>query len=410
MSNLTEKLRLLGVNVSKRDLPPVNMATRPVKSNLLSILNGEYKYNEFGTSFVIENYFAYGSLEKLEIPKPKEKLHSIANWCGDLGIIEHEPDKLVFIDTETSGLAGGTGTYTFLIGAGKFEEHQFNISQFFLHDPAEESAQLYALETFISGCRTVVTYNGKSFDIPLLNTRFITHGWKPIFSELGHIDLLHLARRLWHDRIPSRTLGNIETNVLGIFRTQEDVPGWMIPQIYFDFLQFGDTIQLKNVQYHNMMDVLSLSLLFNYLIDLINDPYSFVTSDEDFLSLAKFHEEIDNIQIAIALYQKCLDMPILPQKRITALDRLAAIYKRQNNLSNAIPLWEEAAQQEHLNAYLELAKYYEHHEHNIFKALQLTNQAIRILERTSNTDLNKIKWLPELEHRQNRLIRLSMQN
>jgi hypothetical protein len=227
---------------------------------------------------------------------------------------------------------------------------------------------------------------------------------------LGHIDLLHLARRLWHDRIPSRTLGNIETNVLGIFRTQEDVPGWMIPQIYFDFLQFGDTIQLKNVQYHNMMDVLSLSLLFNYLIDLINDPYSFVTSDEDFLSLAKFHEEIDNIQIAIALYQKCLDMPILPRKRITALDRLAAIYKRQNNLSNAIPLWEEAAQQEHLNAYLELAKYYEHHEHNIFKALQLTNQAIRILERTSNTDLNKIKWLPELEHRQNRLIRLSMQN
>lgn len=405
MSDLEEKLKLLGITFGKENLSLSAPSIK--KKNLVEILKGDFKENRFGTTFVIESIYPYETNHRLVVKDLNEQLQAISSWFGNPNILNNKPSSFAFLDTETTGLVGGSGIYTFLIGVGKFEEHQFKILQFFLHDPAQESAQLYALEEFLSGCRTVITYNGKSFDIPLLNTRFITHGWNPIFSEFGHIDLLHLVRRLWRDKLPSRTLGNIETKVLHTFRTNEDIPGWLIPQIYFDYLQIGDTSRLANIQYHNLMDVLSLALLFNHLIQLTANPSATIESGEDLLSLAKFYEEAGNFENAINLYQKCLEDQLQPNQRSKAFERLALIYKRQNKILEAIPLWEAAICQDNLNAMIELAKYYEHRAHQIDKALQLTDNAIASLEKNDLSLFERKKLVSELEHRRNRLVRLS---
>jgi len=147
-------------------------------------------------------------------------------------------EEIRTVDTETTGLAGGSGTYTFMVGIGRFEGDEFRLAQFFLRDPSEEAAQLAAIEKFLAPCQAVVSFNGKSFDLPLLNSRYLINGCPPPLAGAAHIDLLHLSRRLWRARLPSRTLGNLEAKILGLTRAQQDVPGWMIPDLFLDRLLF----------------------------------------------------------------------------------------------------------------------------------------------------------------------------
>src|SRR4030067_1036414 len=141
-----------------------------------------------------------------------------------------------------------------------------------MRDPFEEPAMLLALEEFLAPCKTLVTFNGKSFDAPLLTTRYTLQGWPSPMGRMAHIDLLHLARRLWRDRLPSRTLSNLEVQILGAQRSEEEIPGWMIPQMYFDFLRDGDARPMKRVFYHNEMDVLSMAALLNLVVNLLENP------------------------------------------------------------------------------------------------------------------------------------------
>jgi uncharacterized protein YprB with RNaseH-like and TPR domain len=400
MSDLIDKLKSLGLNVGANSIK-----NRPTP-NLVEALSGAYIQNNFGTTFIVDNKFPYGSQENLEFPRLQSRLQPIADWCGDPSLLEHDPESFVFVDTETTSLGSGTGTYTFLIGAGKFSKDHFEISQFFLQDPIYEPPQLYALEEFIAGCRTIVTYNGKSFDVPLLNSRYLANGWKPIFSDFIHIDLLHLVRRLWRDRLPSHTLGSVESNLLAITRLGQDVDGWLIPHIYFNYLHLGETQDLKKVLYHNLIDVLSLSQLFNYTLDLLNDPTNFVSYEEDFLSLATFFDDTGNNEVAIDLYRRCLDAKLPTSKKNEALTRLALIYKRRSEYNSANPLWEMAAGGNDLDACIELAKYYEHRAIDYPKALRWTEDAIKILERKDFTRFEEKKWLEGLDHRRKRLLRL----
>jgi uncharacterized protein YprB with RNaseH-like and TPR domain len=408
MSDLIDKLKSLGLNLGTGSISPT--PPKRVSPNLVEALAGDYVQNKFGTTFVVENKFPYGSQENLMLPVLQARLQPIANWCGDPSLMEHDPESIVFVDTETTSLGSGAGTYTFLIGAGKFSQDHFEISQFFLQDPLHEPPQLYALEEFIAGCRAIVTYNGKSFDVPLLNSRYLANGWKPLFSEFIHIDLLHLVRRLWRDRLPSRTLGSVETNLLAITRRGQDVDGWLIPQIYFNYLQLGETADLKNVLYHNLIDVLSLSQLFNYTLDLLNDPFQFASYEEDFLSLARFFDDTGNTEMAIDLYQHCLTGNLPSSKTNDALMRLALIHKHRDEFESANPLWERAAGEGDLDACVELAKYYEHRLMDYPKALRRTEDAIKILERKDFTRFEKRKWLEELEHRHKRLLRLNQKS
>ena len=162
-----------------------------------------------------------------------------------------------FLDLETTGLAGGTGTYAFLAGVGRVEGTCFVVRQLFLLSPAAEEAWFRALEERVGeGC--FVTYNGRAFDLPLLRTRAVMTG-RPPLRECRHLDLLPLARRLWREDLPGCALGEVERGVVGFRRPGEDVPGALIPELYATFLRTGDAAPLRGVFLHNRWDILSLA-------------------------------------------------------------------------------------------------------------------------------------------------------
>ncbi len=346
--SISDRLKALGVKVGVQELkPPIRV---PQPERLLQDLGGVLIETPMGEAFVVETRYPLGQLQgqtALQITAPLEEL---AHWARDERIRLMDPESILFLDTETTGLSGGTGTYAFLIGAGRFCGDAFILRQFFMRDPLEESAQLAALESFAGPCQAIATFNGKAFDLPLLVTRFSTHGLRCPLLDLAHIDLLHLARRLWRDRLPSRTLTNLEAHILGSLRSEQDIPGWLIPEIYFTFLRDGDPDPIKNVLYHNAMDVVSLAALLDHMSWLLTDPIKQgARFGTDLIALAKLFEDLGNLDRATELYIHGLEHEDVQHQRIEAavllqaLGRLASIRKRQNDFEAAISLWQQAA-------------------------------------------------------------------
>jgi uncharacterized protein YprB with RNaseH-like and TPR domain len=403
MPSLSDKLKSLGVKVGAEDLQPAP------QRNLYSIdkvLDGHILDTSQGQSYVVEARYPadyrHGEMP-IQITAP---LHVIAEWAGDRRLGDYPPGSFAFLDTETTGLQGGTGTYAFLIGAGRFDGEEFHLMQFFMRDPVEEPAQLMALEEFLAPCDALVTFNGKAFDLPLLWNRYVVQGWRPPFSQSAHVDLLHLARRLWRDRLPNRSLGSLEIEILGAPRTGDDVPGWMIPQMYFDYLRSGDARPLKNVFYHNAVDVVSMAALFNHMAGLLADPLGGQVDDGiDVVALAKLFESMGDLEEATRLYIHGLEHELPEPNLIDAIQRLALIHKRQENFPAAVALWEQAARHQHLEAHVELAKYYEHRQGDFEQALSWTQAAIEHVNQPGYPAYERRQWLPELEHRRQRLLR-----
>ncbi len=403
MPSLSDRLKSLGVNVGAQNLPPPRTAN---PYTIDRVLDGHPSTTTLGETYVVEARYSNDYAQGVAPLWVEQPLDAIAAWVQDERIRSLDSQAFAFLDTETTGLSGGTGTYAFLIGVGRFEGTEFHLEQFFMRDPLEEPAQLAALEEFIAPCTALVTFNGKSFDVPLLTTRYRTHGWRPPFADQLHIDLLHLARRLWRDRLPSRTLPNLEYQILGALRTEQDVPGWMIPQLYFDYLRTGDARPLKSVFYHNSMDVLSLAALLSHTAALLANPLSdHIEHAEDILAMAKLFEEQGQYEIAIQLYLRGMQADLPDEAMIIALQRLALIHKRQDNLAAAVTLWEEAARRQHLHAHIELAKYYEHRMQDYTEAIYWTETALSIIGQPGFPAYEKDLWQAELEHRLARLLR-----
>ncbi len=423
MQSLSDRLKALGVKVGADGLPaqpPAETlpAASPAGSTLEQVLAGHWLATSQGETFIVEERFPAGHLHGRSPLWITASLSRLAEWARNERIRQIPAQALAFLDTETTGLAGGTGTYTFLIGAGRFEGDDFHLMQFFMRDPSEEPAQLMALEEFLAPCQAIVTFNGKAFDVPLMTARYVTQGWKPPFTDLAHIDLLHLARRLWRDRLPSRTLGNLEVQILGATRTEEDIPGWMIPELYFDYLRDGDPRPLKRVFYHNAMDVISLASLLNHTAGLLNDPFSLGSQfGVDLIALAKLFEDLGEVETAAQLYLNALEHEDVQTLRmpktalLEAIQRLALIHKHRDEWQPAIQLWQEGAHHGHLHAYLELAKCYEHRLKDYALAIQWTQGAIDLVQSTSAnpeeglafSPYERREWLVDLEHRLARL-------
>ncbi len=402
MSSISDRLKALGVRLGASNLATPNKTSQPA---LEEILDGHSVVNHFGESFVVESFYKPEYKHGVGILKPANKLDTFSKWAGDERIVNLNPSSFVFLDTETTGLSGGTGTYAFLIGVGRFQGGQFHLAQYFMRDPSEEPAQLYALEEFTASSEAIVTYNGKAFDIPLLTTRYVTQGWKSPFSNQSHLDLLHIARRLWRDRLPSRTLGNIEYQILGAARTEQDVPGWLIPQMYFDYLRSGDASPLKSVFYHNAMDILSLAALFTHVSEMLDDTIDPARYHAvDIISLGKFFEGLGDIDKAMELYMLGLDMELPEPALLEAILRLAYIHKKQENYHKAITLWEKAARHRHIESHIELAKFFEHRTRDYKEAIYWTQTAIELVQSLSSSMYETRRWLEVLEHRKNRLM------
>jgi uncharacterized protein YprB with RNaseH-like and TPR domain len=403
MPSLSDRLKSLGVKVGAQDLPP------PPPRNPYSIervLAGQPLETHFGETFLVEARYPPSYLHGrlgLQITSP---LEMIAGWAGFPEVSQLPPQGFAFLDTETTGLSGGTGTYAFLVGVGRFEQDEFHLEQFFMRDPIEEPALLAAIEEFLAPCSALVTFNGKAFDLPLLQTRYLAQGWRPPFTNAAHIDLLHLARRLWRDRLPSRTLGSLEVEILGASRTLQDVPGWMIPQLYFDYLRSGDARPLEGVFYHNALDVVSLAALFNYMARLLTDPLDgSIENGIDLIALGKLFESLGDLDRATRLYIHGLEHDLPRENLLEAIQRLAGIHKRREDYPAAVSLWEQAARYQHIASHVELAKYYEHRLGDYAEAARWTQSALDLLDSPGFTAYEKMQWQADLLHRLERLQR-----
>ncbi len=406
MPSLFKRLQSLGVQIGTQNLPP--QRPRPASPHPIdSVLPGQWRDTPHGEVFTVETkYKADFKVGAVEL-KPCAPLGIIAAWARDPRLNHLTLDQFVFLDTETTGLAGGTGTYTFLVGVGRFLQDEFHLAQFFLQDPVEESAQLAALEEFLAPCKAVVSFNGKSFDIPLLNTRFLLHGWPPPLADLSHLDLLHLARRLWKTRLPSRALGDLEADILGTTRSDQDVPGWMVPDLYFDYLRSGDARPLRSVFYHNEMDILSLAALLNHMTSLVADPMSpAIEHGLDILALGKLYADMGHLDTAAEIYHFALAHNSLDQPAYwRAVEQLSYIHKKRGDYPAAIALWEQAATSGHLYAHVELAKYYEHRARDFATAHRWTQAGMEIVSQPDFPALERQEALAQLLHRKNRLER-----
>jgi len=181
-------------------------------------------------------------------------------------------DRCLFFDLETTGLAGGAGTFAFLIGFAFFREERLHVLQYFLPDYGREYYLFRELADFFSGFDYLISFNGKSYDFPLLKSRFILNRMPFGLENCLHIDLLHPVRRLWKDSFPSCDLGTIERELLGRER-QGDIPGALIPHAYFKFLQTGVIHDMKRVIEHNALDLISLAELLLLFDKIENEPH-----------------------------------------------------------------------------------------------------------------------------------------
>ncbi len=297
--------------------------------------------------------------------------------ANDPFLQNHLPTDGLFLDTETTGLAGGSGTLTFLIGLGWFEEGGFATRQIFIRDFAEERAALSILATMAENKRFLVTFNGKSFDVGLLTTRFILNRLQNPLTGMPHLDLLYPARRLLGHRLENCRLVTIEEGIFGFFR-RGDIPGSEIPQRYFDWLKQRDAGPISDVFEHNRLDVISLAGLAACLTERIDVPDERIHADpRDALAAARLLSERKKIPKA----RRLLEGVAVSGRQAAAREArrmLSLIHKRERRWEEAVRLWQEMLREDDgdLFALIELAKWLEHRCCDPERALTLVRHAL----------------------------------
>jgi uncharacterized protein YprB with RNaseH-like and TPR domain len=301
------------------------------------------------------------------------------------------PEDWVFVDTETTGLSGGVGTIAFEIGIGEIMDGRMRVTQLWMRDYDQEEDMLARLGAFFEGKKAVVTFNGKSFDLPLLASRCTLNRIRAPFSGLAHLDLVHPARRLYKLRLKQCSLSHLEETVLDIHR-KGDIPGGEIPAIWADFLRTGREDALLRVFDHNLQDVASMALLLRRLYDAHETPET-QTHQEDLFSLGRVYDRAGRADVA----ERCYVSASAGALSGMAGKALARIYRRAQRTEDTIRLLDGmiAAGSGGIFPYVELAKLYEHRLGDPKSALLYTDAA---LSRTM--DPNEIK---ELTHRRARL-------
>ena len=400
-----EYLRRLENPFSTRKLPAQRFA-----KGIEEYVEGEVVKNSRGEVFVAREGFPFGR------PYGKLRIGDISSAdLSPLNLVLKDaamPDasRLVFLDTETTGLAGGTGTCAFLIGVGNVEGMKFVVQQFFLRDYPEEKALLEALAETLRTCEGIVTFNGKTFDVPLLETRYALARMKSPLDRLVHFDALHPARRLWKLRLESCKLTDLENAILGINR-EGDVPGAEIPAIYFDYLRTGDARGLQPVFYHNALDVVSLAALTVELAHALGEGGAeALESPLDLFSLSRILGTAGSKEKSIDTCRQALAGGLPQQVESLALKELAAEFKRQRQHESAVELWLELSRREPplaVEALEELAIHSEHHLRDLQQALDFTLAALARVEGQFPSVAYRTRFAKRLERLQRKLARAS---
>src|SRR5436309_13684620 len=293
-----------------------------------------------------------------------------------------DPEQWLFLDTETTGLAGGSGTYAFLVGIAWWEGGGLEIEQFFMREYSEERELLFALRERITQHPVLVTFNGKSFDWPLLETRYRMSRKISVPTPHAHLDFLHPARNLWRLRLGSVRLSELERHVLGWDRGADLLSG-MIPQIYFDYVRGGPPERLVPVLNHNQMDLRGLAALSTRILSLLSDAENLGQDGLELFGVSRICEKRGDDTRARSLYEKSIASLLPTETDRVARRSLARLAKRQGDFDVACDLWKTALgnSRHGYNAYEQLAMYYEHKARDPEQARQIVQQALDELSR-----------------------------
>jgi uncharacterized protein len=348
------------------------------------LISGEVVRTRFGEHFetgkLWERHRRHGSVDISDLLElPEDLLEALSE--GAVG--PACPAKWAFLDTETTGLAGGTGTYAFLIGVGSIDSQGFRLRQFFMRDYGEEASLLARLSEHLAQFDVLITYNGKAYDQPLLETRFRMARARHPFTRLSHLDLLFGARRLWKLRLESCRLVDLEAQILGVER-QGDLPGVMIPYCYFDYLRTQQAFRLVPIFHHNAMDILSLACLTAIVPLAFRAPEQMAfRHGADLIGLARWLLRSDRPEEALGLLRRAVDLGLRDDLLFRTLWDVAVIEKRLGRSRQAVEAFQDLTGSRNpyrMRAFEELAKHYERGEGNYELALEMTHQALALAD------------------------------
>ena len=366
------------------------------EDSLSRLLGASIATNRYGQHVLVRNWFS--SPEQSDISAVSLELLSRGR---DETISKRtraalaDPSKWLFLDTETTGLAGGTGTYAFLIGLAWWDAGALQVEQFFMRDFGEEHAILHEVAARLAERPVLVTFNGKSFDWPLLENRFTMTRSIAVPRLAAHLDLLHPARALWKLRLGSVRLVELERHVLDAralgWHREEDVLAALIPQHYFDYLRGGPAEPLAAVVRHNQMDLRGLAALVGKIDALLTSGDGGEVESLDLFGLSRYLQRRGDSRRAHFACTQAIDLGLPKEYDRQARRELALLAKRRGEHEQAAKLWHELAADESAGIYacVQLAIYYERRAKRLETALEFARLALAKVRRLRTNLLDR---------------------
>jgi uncharacterized protein YprB with RNaseH-like and TPR domain len=354
--------------------PPEDLA-KLIGAEVVTSIHGDFLLRD--ASFRLDARVGRTSLEKLVNALPD----AARILTASLDLDDFDPRKAAFIDTETTGLSGGAGTAAFLVAVGFIEGDAFIVRQYFMRDFHEERALIRAVESDLERFDTIVSFNGKQFDVPLLESRFRLQ--RRVFRQTArHLDMLHPGRRLWKARLESCSLQSLERGVMG-FHREDDIPGAFIPERYFEYLRRKDGRLMVQVLEHNLQDIVSLAALTGEALAMVSEPGAFPEDAFDVLSLGRVLERADLDERSEEAYRAIAETGV-GRARVDATVRLAYRAKARKNHDEAERLWRVAVELASAIAHRELAMLLEHTRKDKAEALRIVDDGLDLVSGRSD--------------------------
>lgn len=399
-----EKLeKLVKASLKREEREEKKIPVNPVKAAVIQTENrpengnGGFSCREY--SYPLNTVYGKFALNEWHHVAPNR----LAIIAGEDTFQQISPMKLLFFDTETTGLSGGTGTIPFMLGFGFFQDDVFRVKIFILNDLYKESALLEAVELFLRDhdFSAVVTYNGKSFDFPLMESRYILQRKRFPLLKLPHMDFLFPARTLWKHTYPSCKLSHLGDLLLGVSR-DEDIDPSRIPTMYFNYLRTRSFGLIQEIVEHNALDLLGLNGLLLLAAKYVEDS-SFTMDEGEILGIARLYDRYGDINKADELYRVLKESAVRTDVMGKAVERLAIILKKRKLYAEAAELWKLLSTPGVYNrlALRELSVHLEHREKDYIKALASVHQGLAIMDLSDTQRKDFEKRYQRLTHKIN---------
>jgi len=343
------------------------------------VLGGEWRDRNGRRFLIVDRKYSpgyrHGRVAVADCLPPWPRMALLAGCDGASTAAPPASDRALFVDLETTGLAGGAGTYAFLVGCGWFDGGVFHLRQFLLADFDAEAALLESFAELAADVVWLVTYNGKTFDLPLIETRFALHRMSAPFARAAHVDMLHPARRMWREDEVECRLTYLEQTLCGHER-EGDVPGFEIPSRYFQYVRSGDPRPLAAVLEHNRLDIVSLAMLTARASQMLDEGPSAATTDREAFGMGRLYERAGLFDDALCCFQR--------PRTAEAIRAAAVLLRRLRRYEDAAACWRRLLAMRGCPASYEreameaLAVHHEHRVRDLEAARSFAVQCLRL--------------------------------